>query len=55
MGAIDRKSLSPVDEGSPLMAATRSTDGRDGRPVLGVDESSKGALYMLLLTLSIGG
>ncbi|KAJ5794760.1 hypothetical protein N7457_001359 [Penicillium paradoxum] len=56
MGVADRK-LSPtrVDEGSPLMAATRTGNGPGGRPLVGVDESSKSALYMLLLTLSIGG
>ncbi|KAJ5145927.1 uncharacterized protein N7515_000491 [Penicillium bovifimosum] len=56
MGEIDRKSVTtPVNEGSPLMAATRGASGRGLPPNAGVDESSKSALYLLLLTLSIGG
>ncbi|KAJ6001914.1 hypothetical protein N7499_002218 [Penicillium canescens] len=54
----------PIDEGSPLMPSSPVGDGHrhgrgdeDIRPLNGgVDhETSKGALYMLLLTLSIGG
>lgn len=56
MGDLDRKPFSPsIDESSPLMAATRPPNERGQRPHVGVDESSKNALYMLLLTLSIGG
>lgn len=54
----------PVDERSPLMPSSPIGHGHghgqgdeDIRPLNGgVDhEGSKGALYMLLLTLSIGG
>ncbi|KAJ5317451.1 hypothetical protein N7508_001959 [Penicillium antarcticum] len=60
MGEVDGRPV-PVDEGSPLMPSSPVGDGRgDGhdnvRPLNGVDnEGSKGVLYMLLLTLSIGG
>lgn len=37
------------------MVATPPTDRRGGRSLAGADESSKNALYMFLLTLSIGG
>ncbi|KAJ5562543.1 hypothetical protein N7461_001304 [Penicillium sp. DV-2018c] len=53
---IDRKtSPVPVNEGSPLMADVRPANGRGLPANVGVDESSKSALYLLLLTLSIGG
>jgi hypothetical protein len=52
----------PVDEGSPLMPSSPLGDGdehgqEDVRPLnVGVDhQGSKSALYMFLLTLSIGG
>ncbi|KAJ5360157.1 Major facilitator superfamily domain general substrate transporter [Penicillium concentricum] len=44
-----------IDESSPLMVATHTADRRGVRPHTGADESSKNALYMFLLTVSIGG
>ncbi|KAJ5958854.1 Major facilitator superfamily domain general substrate transporter [Penicillium vulpinum] len=56
MGQLDCKPAPKLtDESSPLMVATRPTDGRGVRPHGGTDESSKSALYMFLLTVSIGG
>ncbi|KGO75844.1 Major facilitator superfamily domain, general substrate transporter [Penicillium italicum] len=56
MGDSDYKAApGSSNESSPLMVATRSTDSLGGRPLAGGDESSKNALYMFLLTLSIGG
>ncbi|KAK4868220.1 hypothetical protein LT330_007418 [Penicillium expansum] len=56
MGNLDYKSTpGSNNESSPLMVATRSADSRGRRPRVGADESSKNALYMFLLTLSIGG
>ncbi|KAJ5518863.1 Major facilitator superfamily domain general substrate transporter [Penicillium expansum] len=56
MGNLDYKSTpGSSNESSPLMVATRAADSRGGRPRVGADESSKNALYMFLLTLSIGG
>jgi hypothetical protein len=46
-----KPALNPIDENSPLMVATR----RAARHGAGADESSKSALYMFLLTVSIGG
>jgi hypothetical protein len=63
MGEVAGRPI-PIDEGSPLMPSTPVGDGHghgrgveDIRPLNGdVDhETPKGALYMLLLTLSIGG
>ncbi|KAI3105489.1 hypothetical protein CBS147333_6984 [Penicillium roqueforti] len=56
MGALNFKPAPGyIDESSPLMVATRSAERRGVRPFAGADESSKNALYMFLLTLSIGG
>ena len=56
MGDSDYKSApSSISEGSPLMVACPPSDRRGGHPLAGADESSKNALYMFLLTLSIGG
>ncbi|CAI7569922.1 unnamed protein product [Penicillium glandicola] len=56
MGDLDYKPApSAPDESSPLMAATHPADRHGVRPPAGTDESSKNALYMFLLTLSIGG
>ncbi|KAJ5927095.1 hypothetical protein N7516_008868 [Penicillium verrucosum] len=56
MGESDYKSApSSINEGSPLMVATSPADRRGGHPLAGADEPSKNALYMCLLTLSIGG
>lgn len=56
MGESDYKSApGSISEGSPLMVATPPADRHGGRPLAGADESSKNALYMFLLTLSIGG
>jgi hypothetical protein len=63
MGEVAGRPVS-IDEGSPLMPSSPDGDGpghgrgdEDIRPLNGgVDhERSKNALYMLLLTLPIGG
>ncbi|KXG50170.1 Major facilitator superfamily domain, general substrate transporter [Penicillium griseofulvum] len=56
MWKLDSKPApSPIDETSPLMVTPRPADRRGVRPHVGADESSKNALYMFLLTVSIGG
>ncbi|KAJ5164908.1 Major facilitator superfamily domain general substrate transporter [Penicillium coprophilum] len=55
MGELDKPTTGSIDENSPLMVATRPADRRGVHPHAGADESSKSALYMFLLTVSIGG
>ncbi|KAJ5199349.1 Major facilitator superfamily domain general substrate transporter [Penicillium cf. griseofulvum] len=57
MGELDCKpDPGSIDETSPLMVTPpRPADRRGVRPHAGADESSKSALYMFLLTVSIGG